>query len=88
MKKREVTLHAPHGIHLRVAGQIVKVAQAHACSLSLSCDGCKHADACSIMQLLSLGAAQGSKIEVVADGPDAEIAMDKLSCILSDGGGI
>ena len=88
MKKREVTLKAPHGIHLRVAGQIVKVAQAHTCSLSLSCDGCKHANACSIMQLLSLGASEGSRIEVHADGPDADLAMDELSGILSDGGGI
>ena len=40
------------------------------------------------MQLLSLGASEGSRIEVHADGPDADLAMDELSGILSDGGGI
>ena len=61
MKKKELTLNSEHGLHLRVAGEIVKIVNAHECQLSISCDGCKRANACSIMQLLTLGAAKGTR---------------------------
>lgn len=88
MKTKEMTVRSSHGLHLRVAGEIVKLAKSHECSLSLSCKGCKFADACSIMQVLTLGAAKGDKVEVHVEGPDADLVMDKLRHILEDGAGI
>ncbi|MEI6169182.1 MAG: HPr family phosphocarrier protein [bacterium] len=88
MKTREIIVNAKNGLHLRVAGEIVKLAKTHECQLSLSCHGCKHANACSIMQLLTLDATKGTKLEIHADGPDAEFLFEKISDLLSDGAGI
>lgn len=88
MKKRELIVNTQNGLHLRVAGEIVKLAKSHECHLSLSCNGCKNANACSIMQLLTLDAAKGTTVEVTAEGPDAELVFQKLSELLSDGAGI
>ena len=88
MKKKELTLETEHGLHLRVAGEIVKLVNSHECKVSLSCEGCKFANACSIMQLLTLGASKGTKVEASAEGPDEEIVMKKLAVLLGDGAGI
>lgn len=88
MKKRELIVNSKNGLHMRVASEIVKLAKAHECQLSLSCNGCKNVNACSIMQLLTLDASKGTKLEATAEGPDAELVFEKLSEILSDGAGI
>lgn len=88
MKTKELTLNREHGLHLRVAGEIVKLVQSHECRVSLSCEGCKFANACSIMQLLTLGATKGAVVEAHAEGPDEDVVMAKLSTILGDGAGI
>lgn len=86
--KKELTLQSENGLHLRVAGEIVKLVKSHDCQLSISCDGCKYANACSIMQLLTLGATKGTKVEVNAEGPDGEAVLEKLTTLLGDGAGI
>ena len=88
MKTKEVVVRSEHGLHLRVAGQIVKVAAEHDCRVKLSCDGCRHADACSVMQLLMLGAAHGSRVKVQADGPDEDAVVKLLADLCQDGAGI
>ena len=88
MKTKELTVNTEHGLHLRVAAEIVKMIKSHQCSLGVSCDGCQYADGCSIMQLLSLGAARGTQIKVRADGPDEDVVITKVSTILGDGDGI
>jgi len=88
MKKRELIVNTKNGLHMRVASEIVKLARAHDCQLSLSCNGCKRANACSIMQLLTLDAVKGTNLEAQAEGPDADLVFEKLSDLLSDGAGI
>ena len=88
MKTQDIKLQGKHGLHLRVAGEIAKVAQSHKCKVSVSCHGCKHADGCSVMQLLTLDASDGSTLRVSADGPDEEAVLSKLEGLLTDGGGI
>ena len=88
MKTKELTLNTEHGLHLRVAGEIVKLVKNHECKVSLSCEGCKYANACSIMQLLSLGATRGTRVEAKAEGPDEDVVMARLSELLGDGAGI
>lgn len=88
MNTKELKIQSENGLHLRVAGEIVKLVKAHECQLSLSSDGCKHVNACSILQLLTLGATKGTKVEAHAEGRDADIVMAELSNILGDGAGI
>jgi phosphocarrier protein len=88
MKTAEIQVGTAHGVHLRVAGQVAKVAAAHDCKVVVSCNGCKSADGCSIMQLLTLGVAAGERVKVQVEGPDQEVVMAKLVEIFTDGAGI
>lgn len=88
MKTKELTLGAANGLHLRVAGEIVKLVKSHDCQVQLSCNGCKHANACSILQLLTLGATKGDRIEASVEGGDEQEVIDRLSTLLGDGAGI
>ena len=49
----------------------------------VSTDG-QSVDAQSIMGLMMLGAGPGSHIEIAAEGPDAEVAVDGLAQLIAD----
>ena len=88
MKKRELIVQCEGGLHLRVAAQIVKAVQNHQSAVHIQCAGCPMANACSIFELLKLGAARGTPIEVTVDGPDEEATMQALSGVFVRGDGI
>ena len=46
------------------------------------------ASACSVFELLRLGAAKGTAVEIVADGPDEESALQALCELFGGGAGI
>jgi phosphotransferase system HPr (HPr) family protein len=88
MKSRQVVVQCEGGLHLRVAAQIVQQVQAHRCKVHVRCEGCPLADACSIFELLKLGALRGTPVEVTVDGPDEEAALAALVGLFGEGGGI
>ena len=88
MQTRQLTVQCEGGLHLRVAAQIVKQAQRHQAKVQLRCEGCPFASACSVFELLRLGAAKGTAVEIVADGPDEVAALHALSGIFGGGAGI
>jgi phosphotransferase system HPr (HPr) family protein len=88
MKIENVTIRCRNGLHARVAAQIVEVAQEHKSNVQIRCEGCPRANACSILELLMLGAGQGTQIELVADGVDEKEVLEKLTEVFEDGGGI
>ena len=88
MQTRQLTVQCEGGLHLRVAAQIVKQAQRHQAKVRLRCEGCPFASACSVFELLRLGAAKGTAVEIVADGPDEEAALQAQSGIFGGGAGI
>lgn len=68
------------GLHLRAAGEFVKVAAQFASEITVF-NGDKWADGKSILGLASLAAARGSEIRIQVEGPDegdAKIALEKL----------
>ena len=67
---------------------MVKVAQNHDAMVKIKCDGCPDANACSILELISLGANNGVRIEVIADGPDENTVIDALVEVFENGTGI
>ena len=87
MISKEIEIKAPHGLHLRVAAQIVQVHKDSKTKIVFLKDGQK-ADASSILELLLLGAGENSKIQVTADGEDEQKAIQDVSEILVDGAGI
>jgi len=88
MKTRQWTIQCEGGLHLRVAARIVKEVQHHQSVVHIRCKGCPHANACSIFELLKLGAAQGTPLEIVAEGPDEDAALRALSTVFDEGAGI
>ena len=88
MKTRQLIVQCEGGLHLRMAAQIVKEAKQHQAQVHLRCAGCPRANACSIFELLKLGAIQGTPLEIVAEGPDEDAALCALAVLFSHGAGI
>lgn len=68
------------GLHLRAAGEFVKVAAQFASEVTVF-NGDRWANGKSILGLASLAAARGSEIRVQIEGPDegeARIALERL----------
>lgn len=70
-----------HGIHARPSHAIVSAAVDFEATIELHCDG-RVADACSILSVMTLGAAHGAEIEIHASGPQAEQAATRMVEIL------
>jgi len=85
MKTRHLKIQCEGGLHLRVAAGIVQAVQRHHSTVHMRCRGCPHANACSIFELLKLGADRGTSLEVVAEGPDEEMTLEALSSLLNGG---
>lgn len=87
MKSRKVIVHNEHGIHARVALRVLEASRESSSNVTIF-KGRNKADGCSIMDLLLLGATQGSEIELLVDGGDEEKSISALSEIFEDGAGI
>jgi len=74
---RRLTVTHQGGLHARPSLAIVKTAQRFQ-SRVLIHNGRQEANARDILQILSMGAAQGTEIRLSAEGPDAEEALDAL----------
>ncbi|MGC9113002.1 HPr family phosphocarrier protein [Acidilobus sp.] len=75
--KETVVLENKDGLHARPAALLVQEASKYKSEIYISKDGIK-ANAKSIIEVMSLGAEQGSKIEIEVNGDDAKEAMEHL----------
>lgn len=73
-----VTVSLPEGLHLRPANAFVTLAQQFTADVQVIKDD-NHTDGKSIMSLITLDAAQGSRLTIRGSGPDAERAVRALS---------
>lgn len=69
------------GLHARAAAKFVTEAGAYTADISVTKDG-QTVSGRSIMGLMMLAAAPGCSIEVSADGPDADAALDALAALV------
>ncbi len=69
------------GLHARPAMLLVQAITRLECEVTIEKDGVD-ADAKSIMGVLTLAAEQGSKIQVRAEGPDAEEAVKAIEKLI------
>ena len=74
------------GLHARAAAQLVKAANQFSSEIMIEKEG-EQINAKSIMGILMLAAARGSRITVVTDGEDAESAMSMIEEMVNDGFG-
>ena len=82
MIKEIIEVTNPKGIHARPSALIVQTAMQHSASLQFELRGMT-ADAKQVIELLSLGAFHGDKIEVTIDGQDEADALQSLKEIFA-----
>jgi phosphocarrier protein len=77
---RAVTVINKLGVHARPAALFVKTANKFASDITIEKDG-EQVNGKSIMGLMMLAAGQGSKLVLIAEGPDAEAAVRELELL-------
>ena len=83
---RHVTIVNRRGLHARASARFVKCAEGFDASVYVIKDG-QSVEGTSIMGLMTLAASPGSTIELTADGPQAQAAMDALATLIESGFG-
>lgn len=83
MKEKEVTIVPEEGLHARPAAEFVKAAKSYNSDIKVSKDG-NEANAKSSLSLMSLGAKQGDKLTIRAEGEDEEEAAEALAELITE----
>ena len=78
---RQMTIVNERGLHARESGALSQLCETFEAEAIMRFDG-EEADACSIMDLLTLAATVGSVIEVEATGPDAVAMVDAMETMI------
>jgi phosphocarrier protein HPr len=84
MTECEVTIRNRLGLHARAAAKFVHVASRYRAHVLVAREG-RVVDGKSIMGILLLAAAHGTRITISAEGPDGQAALAAL-CELVDSG--
>lgn len=87
MEQTILDVRNPHGLHARPAALFVQTASKFKSSIilrNLSRAG-KEVNAKSILEVLTAGVDQGAQIELVAEGDDADQAIQALSELIQTG---
>lgn len=88
MKRKSITVQCEGGLHLRIAARIVQTVQDTQAEVHLRCQDCPWANACSIMEILQLGAEQGMPLEIRVVGANEENILEELAGLLDEGAGV
>ncbi len=75
--KADVQIANELGLHLRAAAAFAKLADRFASDVTVTRDD-ESANGKSIIAIVTLAAAKGSRVQIVADGSDAEAAVAAL----------
>jgi phosphocarrier protein HPr len=75
---REITIVNRLGLHARAASKFVSVASRFEAEVQVR-RGARTVNGKSIMGVMMLAAARGTTLKLIAEGPDAEAALDALA---------
>jgi phosphocarrier protein HPr len=75
---RIVVITNPQGVHARPADMFVKLASQYESKIEVIKDG-ERVDGKSILAVLTLGAVEGTRLQIEVSGPDAEAALAALT---------
>ena len=83
---RPIIVSNERGLHARPAMQFVEAANGFKCAVSVEKKGDDPmlVDGKSIMAMITLAATQGTELFILADGEDAQAAVDKLAGLFHD----
>ncbi len=73
----EVVVQNRHGMHLRCCSEVARLASGYKSAIKIS-NSRRETDAKSMLGLTTLVAACGTKVKIVAKGPDAKDALTAL----------
>jgi phosphocarrier protein len=82
MQQQEAEIINKLGLHARASAKLTQAADNYASSVWLSRNG-RRVNAKSIMGVMMLAAAKGSKITIETDGPDESEAMQALLALIA-----
>lgn len=83
MPERVVTVVPEDGLHARPASKFVEAAGGFDAEVQVAPVDGEAVNAASILAVTSLGVAAGDEVRLIAEGADAEAALDELERILS-----
>ena len=81
--KGAVVVNWPMGLHIRPATKIAKLSQKFSCNIQFVKNDCI-CSAKSVMQLITLAAAVGDSLDIIANGEDAAEAIQALKHLFDD----
>lgn len=81
--EKEITVVNRLGLHARAAGRFRRTAASFKAHIEVQKDSIT-ANAKSLLGLMALEAAPGTKIKIRAKGPDAQKAIDVLAKLVAD----
>lgn len=82
--RRVIVIQNEQGLHARPAEMFVRLAKQFEAKIAVVRDS-HRVEASSIMDLLTLGAAEGTELTLEAEGPDAQAAVDALAKLVESG---
>lgn len=83
MQRREADIINKLGLHARASAKLTQVAGKYQCEVWLTRNG-RRVNAKSIMGVMMLAAAKGSKIDIETDGADETDAMEALLGLIAE----
>lgn len=86
MPQRDVEIVNRLGLHARPSARLTQLAGSFKSEIHLSKDG-RRVNAKSIMGVMMLAAARGSRVTIEAEGADADAALDALAALIASGFG-
>jgi phosphocarrier protein len=82
-RERTVPIVNRLGLHARAAAKLVTLAARYSADVQVRKDG-RSVNGKSIMGVMMLAAAQGSRITLIADGADAVEAIEALAALVAN----
>lgn len=83
MKKFNMVVHMPLGLHARPANRLIKTALQFKSSIQII-KGDKEADGKRLLSVMALGVKQGDEITVIAEGVDEAEAIHAIRKLFYD----
>jgi phosphocarrier protein len=83
MQQREIEIVNRLGLHARASAKLTQVAGRFACEVWISREG-RRVNAKSIMGVMMLAAAKGSKVLLETDGADEGAALEAVAALIAN----
>lgn len=79
---RHVTIVNKLGLHARASAKFIQEAKKYACTVEIGPDQDHLVNGKSMIHIMTLAAARGTKLVLKTEGEDAELALEKLNNLI------